>query len=92
MARNPISSGQNKNMRPLFNSNRGIVTIDKWSPNFMLTNRIVRNSCLGVVAPKNHSNYTPITIKKWSQIMLTTSTITKLDSFKYFEPFSSSGL
>ena len=32
MARNAISSGQNQNMIPLFNSNRGIVTIDNlWS-------------------------------------------------------------
>ena len=50
MARNPISSGQNKYLRPLPNSNRGIVTINKWSHNF--TTRIVRNGYLGIVGPK----------------------------------------
>ena len=29
IARNPIFSGQNKKLRQLFNSNRGIVTIKK---------------------------------------------------------------
>ena len=33
MARNTISSGRNENVRPLLNSNRGIVTINKWSQN-----------------------------------------------------------
>ena len=51
MARNSISSGQNKNLRPLPNSNRGIVTIKKWSQN--ITTRIVRNGCLGIIGPKN---------------------------------------
>ena len=51
MARNPISSGQNENLRPLFNSNRGIVTIEKWSQNLILTTRIVNNGCLGVFRP-----------------------------------------
>ena len=30
IARNPIYSGQNLNLRPLFNSNRGIVSIVMW--------------------------------------------------------------
>ena len=33
MAINPISGGQNENLRPLLNTNRGIVTIDMWSQN-----------------------------------------------------------
>ena len=53
MARNPISSGQNENLRPLLNSNRGIVTINKQSKNLILTTRIVRNACLGIFGPKN---------------------------------------
>ena len=52
MAKNPISSGQNKNLRPLPNSNRGIVIIEKWSLNLILTTRIVRNGSIGLETPK----------------------------------------
>ena len=47
MARNLISSGQNQNLRPLLNSNRGINTTYMWSHNLILTTKIVRNRCLG---------------------------------------------
>ena len=53
MAKNSIASGQNKNLRPLANSNRGIVTLDKWSQNLIFTTTIVRNGCLGIVGSEN---------------------------------------
>ena len=53
MTKDPIYNGQIKNLRPLLNINRGIVTIDKRSQNLILTTRIVRNFCLGVVGSEN---------------------------------------
>ena len=55
MARNPISSVQNENLRPLLYIIRGIVTIKSWSQNLILTTRIVKNGCLRVFGPKSAS-------------------------------------
>ena len=52
MARTSISSCRNEHLRPLFNSNRGIVTIKTWSQNLILTTGIANNGCLGVFRPK----------------------------------------
>ena len=52
MDRNPISSGQNKNLMQLPNSNRGIVIINKWSQNLIFTTKIVKNGCFGIVGPE----------------------------------------
>ena len=56
MARTSFSSGQNKDMRPLFNSNRGLVIINKRFQNFILTTRIVKNGCWCVFRPKKRIN------------------------------------
>ena len=47
-------SGPNHILRPLFNSNRGKVTINKWSQNLIWTTRIVRNGYLGMFAIFKH--------------------------------------
>ena len=47
-----ISSCRNENLRPLVNSDRGIVNIKMLSQNLILTTRIVHNGGLGVFKPK----------------------------------------
>ena len=52
MVKSSISSGQNESLRPHLNINRIIVTINKWSQNFILTTIIGKNGCLGALGPK----------------------------------------
>ena len=53
IAINPNHRGQNQNLRPLINSNRGIVTIVKWSQNLVKQSE---TDVLSILGPKklNH--------------------------------------
>ena len=55
IAKNPVFSDLNQNLRPLLNSNMGIVTIEKWSSNFILTTKIIKNGCFSVFKPKKRA-------------------------------------
>ena len=55
IVKNPFFSGLNQNLRPLFDSNVGIVTFTKWC-HLILTAKTVKNGCLGVFGPKNALN------------------------------------
>ena len=52
IVKNPFFSGLNQNLKPLFNGNRGIVTITMWSQNLILTTKMVENRLLGVFGPQ----------------------------------------
>jgi hypothetical protein len=51
IVKNPVFSDLNQNLRPLFDSNMGIVTIEKWSSNIILTTKMVKNGCFSVFKP-----------------------------------------
>ena len=53
MAGNPNVSGQNGNLRPLLNSNGGIVSVKNLYKNLILATRIFKNGGLGVFGPNN---------------------------------------
>ena len=70
MARNPIYSGRNKNLRPVLNCNRVIVTIKQWSVNLILTTIMVRNACLGVFElNENGSKYSKLSNSYMVEVM-----------------------
>ena len=46
-------SGQNQILSPIYNSNRGIVTITMWCQNLIFTTKTFKNRCLGIYRSKN---------------------------------------